>query len=73
MAYEAARWRDDPGLVRVLCNYCIHKHYDADLGRVYCDAFPDGLTNKHFVTEDMEIPEQCNNGIKYERIPDDPQ
>lgn len=73
MAYEAARWREDPGAKDVYCNHCIHKHFDKENRRVYCDAFPDGISGDKIIVLDESPPEHCNNGIKYERIPDDPQ
>lgn len=38
MAYESKRWYDDSGTHGIMCNDCVHNHYNFT-----CDAFPNGI------------------------------
>lgn len=61
MAYESARWRDDPKARGVMCNECVHYHRDAT-----CDAFPKRIPRELLDRGEHDTPFDGDGGIRFE-------
>ena len=49
-----------------MCDFCKHYFYDKENKKLCCDAFPCGIPLDKMPMSEVDIPEECNNGIRYE-------
>ena len=61
MAYESERWRSAPVARGIMCNDCIHNHWDFT-----CDAFPDGIPRDIIYRGEHDTPFEGDGGIRFE-------
>lgn len=61
--YSDRRWISDPGAVSLMCNTCVHNHFD-----LTCDAFPKRIPSALLDRREHGTPYEGDNGIRYEPI-----